>query len=199
MEEVGAECARADQVAQVLLRGRDQLRVDAIRRDRAEAADRLLLDRGQELSLEHERQRVDLVEEEAPAGGRLEQSRLRAARVREGARLEAEELRLEHGLGNGGAVDVDERAASPRAARVDQAGDEALARAGLTLDQDRRDVRAPGPVERREAPDLLPQGGERRGIADDRVGGMARHWSHVAATRGRAAISGRGRGPFVRE
>src|SRR5262249_55564710 len=155
--------ARADQLAQVLLRRGDELRVDAIGGDGTEAADRLLLDRGEQLPLEQERKRVDLVEEQAPARRRLEQARLGAPRGREGACLDAEEPRRGHGRGDGGAIDVDERATPPRAAGVDQAGDEPFAGSRLTLDEDGRDVWAPRPVEGGEAPDLLPEGRERRG------------------------------------
>ena len=51
------------------------------------------------------------------AVGGLEEPRLGLARVRERAALEAEQLRLEQGLGDRGAVDVDERPAGRGPAR----------------------------------------------------------------------------------
>ena len=48
-----------------------------------------------------------------------------------------EQLGLEQGLGNRGAVHLDERHGALRAAVVDGAGDELLARAGLAEDQHR--------------------------------------------------------------
>src|SRR6185369_11224826 len=113
-----------------------------------------------------ERQRVDLVEEERAARCHLEQARLGALRVREGAGLEAEELRLEHALGNGGAVDVDEARPHPRTARVQPPGDEPLAGAGLALEKDGRSGGARG-VEGGQMADLLAQVLDRRSGPDD--------------------------------
>src|SRR5262245_2991396 len=66
----------------------------------------------------------------------LDEPGLGAARVGEGPALVAEELGLEQGLGNGGAVDVDERAGAPRPSLVDRPGEQALARPGFAQDQD---------------------------------------------------------------
>ena len=68
----------------------------------------------------------------------LEQPGLGPARIGEGAPLVAEQLGLEQRLGDRRAVDVDEGAARARARAMDHAGDEALAGAGLALEQDRR-------------------------------------------------------------
>ena len=103
-----------------------------------------------------------------PARG-LEEAGLRALRVGEGAGLEAEELGLEHGLGDGGAVHVDERPARAAAALVDHARDQSLAGAGLPLEQHRRHVRSSRRVERRQVQDLRPERLDRRGSPDDRV------------------------------
>ena len=67
----------------------------------------------QELGLEAVGQQRHLVEEERAAVGHLEQPGLRLVRVRECPALEAEQLGLEQGLGEGGAVDVDERLLRP--------------------------------------------------------------------------------------
>ena len=59
----------------------------------------------------------------------------------EGASFVAEQLGLEQRVGEGGAVDRDERFAVARAAVVERAGDQLLAGAGLAEEQDRRVAR----------------------------------------------------------
>ena len=76
--------------------------------------------------------------------------------------LVAEELRFDELLGDGGAVDLDERLAGPQAVGVDGPGDELLARAALAVDQD-------GGVGRRDLEDLLPEVLDERVVADDLV------------------------------
>src|SRR5262249_60322710 len=83
------------------------------------------------LRLQGVREQADLVEEDRAAVGGLEQARLRLAGVRERAALEAEHLRLEQGLGNRRAVDVDERPGAPRAGGVKRPRQETLAGSGV--------------------------------------------------------------------
>ncbi len=115
MVEVGAEAAGADQLA----RGPAASRRSSLTSTRCGATaprrrTRLLLDRLQQLALERRAAaRRPRRGRGVPPDGRLEEARLGALRIGEGAGLEAEQLGLEHGLGNGGAVDVDERAAPP--------------------------------------------------------------------------------------
>ena len=71
--------------------------------------------------------------------GRLQEPRLRAPGVGEGAALEAEHFGLEQSLRNGGAVDVDERAVRPRTRSMNQPGQQSLARPGLALDEHGRE------------------------------------------------------------
>ena len=112
--EIRPEPPARHQLAQVALRGGDQLDVEPQRGHRAETPDALLLDHLEQLALERHRQRVDLVEEEGAARGRLEEPGLGAPRIGEGPGLEAEQLGLEHGLRNRRAVDVDEGSPCPR-------------------------------------------------------------------------------------
>jgi hypothetical protein len=56
------------------------------------------------------------------------------AGVGEGAAFEAEELGFEEGVRDGGAVEVDEGAGGAGAGAVEEAGEEALAGAGLAQD-----------------------------------------------------------------
>jgi hypothetical protein len=155
MVEVGAKRPGGDLGAQVLLRRRDQLHVDRRRAQRSEAADALLLDRLQHLALHRDRERVDLVEEERAAGGRLEKARLGALGVGERSRLETEQLRLQHRLGNRGAVHVDERPRRPRPAVVHDPSDEPLAGARLAFEEHGRDAPAARRVETDQARDLI--------------------------------------------
>src|SRR5438046_6771714 len=106
--------------------------------DRAVAADRwhgLLLDGPQELRLQPERPLADLVEEERPAVGRLEQAAARLAGAREGALPEAEQLRLEQLFRDRRAVHRDERLVAPSAREVERAREQLLANARLAVDQ----------------------------------------------------------------
>ena len=73
------------------------------------------------------------VEEQNAAVGALEKAGLGLAGVGEGATLEAEELGLEQGFGDGGAVDADEGALATGAFPVDQARNEPLPGAGFAL------------------------------------------------------------------
>jgi hypothetical protein len=102
--------------------------------------------------------------------GRLEEAGLGLARVGEGAPFEAEQLGLEQGLRDCSAVDLDERPRGPRAGPVNGAGHEPLARAGLPLDQKRRQAppldavgeqplhRGADGLDRRTLPEQLGQG-----------------------------------------
>jgi len=96
-------------------------------------AHRLLLQDAQELDLEVYRQLADLVEEEGAARRLLEEAAPVRVGVGEGALLVPEELGFEQVLGDGAAVDRDERTGLARRARVDGAGDELLARAALAV------------------------------------------------------------------
>src|SRR5690242_15478443 len=70
--------------------------------------------------------------------GGLQESRLRAPRVGEGALLEAEHLGFEQSFRNCGAVDVDEWALVARSRAMDLASQKPLAGSRLTFDQDGR-------------------------------------------------------------
>ena len=121
MVQIRPEPSARHQLAQVPLRGCDQLDVEPQRGHRAETPDALLLDHLEQLALERHRERVDLVEEEGAARRRLEEPGLGAPRIGEGPGLEAEQLGFEHGLWNRRAVDVDEGSPCPAAAGMDHA------------------------------------------------------------------------------
>src|SRR5262249_23995838 len=68
----------------------------------------------------------------------LDKPRLRLPRIGEGATLVSEQLGLEEGLGDGGAVHRDEPRARAGTAPVDYVSDQSFAGARLAGDQDRR-------------------------------------------------------------
>ena len=96
-----------------------------------------LLQHAQQLGLQLERQLADFVEEDGAVVGQLEPANLRAVGAGVGALLAAEQLALDQVGGEGGAVDGDERAVAARAAAMDGARQEFLARAGLAEEQHR--------------------------------------------------------------
>jgi len=136
--EVLAEAPLADRPAQVLVGRGEHPHVDRLVPRAAEPAHAALLERLQELGLERLGQEPDLVEEDRAAVRGLEEARLGAPRVGEGAALVAEHLGFEQGLGDRRAVDVHEGPIRARPGPMDHPGEQPLARAGLALDQDRR-------------------------------------------------------------
>ena len=104
---------------------------------RADRIDLAFLDRAQELDLRGQRQFADLVEEQRAAGGFDELAGMALGRAGERALLVAEQDRLDEVVGDGAAVDRDERLGAALAGAVDGARDQLLADAGLALDQHR--------------------------------------------------------------
>ena len=95
-----------------------------------------------------------------PGVGELETAGLGLRRAGEGALLVAEELAFNERRGQGGAVYRDERPVAPRAVRVERAGEQFLAGAGLAEEQD-------GRVRVGDLPDLLQSRPEGRASPDD--------------------------------
>ena len=110
--EILAEAAALDLVLEDAVRRGDDADVDLLGLAVADAEDDALLERAQQLHLEVERQLADLVEEERALVGRLELAGPRRDGARERALHVAEELALDEVLGDGAAVDDDERARS---------------------------------------------------------------------------------------
>src|SRR3989442_13788925 len=77
----------------------------------------------------------DLVEEDGAAVGGLELADLELVGTREGASLVTEQLALQELSRHGGAVDLDEWPSPARGEVVDRPGDQLLAGAGLTRDE----------------------------------------------------------------
>src|SRR5262245_12460643 len=101
----------------------------------AQALELAELKHAQELGLRGQRQLADLVEEQRPAPRELEPALLARVRAGERAALVTEQLRLEQRLGQGGAVDLDERHRPARRVVMNRMRDELLARAGLAAQE----------------------------------------------------------------
>src|SRR5204863_8632181 len=83
---------------------------------------------------------ADLVEEERPAVRGLKETRLRLACVGECASLVAEQLGFEQRLGDGGAVDGNERSVAARPGLMNRLREESLTRPRFTEEQDWREA-----------------------------------------------------------
>ena len=159
-EQIGAEPMLGDFLLEIPIRGGDHAHVDADVVRSAHALEALFLEESQQLGLKPGSHLADLVEEDRAAVGHFEKALLLQTRVGERAALVAEQLALEQLLGKRRARDVHERLGGPVARVVDDLGDQVLARAAFTSQQDRRRRAA------RDAGHQMTQGSDRRGIAD---------------------------------
>ena len=109
VEQVFAEAAVLHVGDQVAVGRGDQPHVDLDRLARADRLDLAFLDRAQELHLRGRRQFADLVEEQRAACGFDELADVAVGGAGEGALLVAEQDRLDEIVGDGAAIDRDER------------------------------------------------------------------------------------------
>ena len=133
--QILAKSARGDLGAQVAVGRRDHAHRRARVRRAAHRPHRLLVQRAQQLRLHAGRQLADLVEEQRAAVGLLEGARAIGHRAGERAAHVPEQLGLDQLVGDGAAVEHDERAVAARAVAVDRLGEQLLAGAGLAFDQ----------------------------------------------------------------
>ena len=115
--EVLAEAPGLDLRHQVAVGGGDDAHVGVLRAHLADALVAPLLQHAQQLALQLQRQLADLVEEQRAAVGGLEAPHAIARRARKRAAHVAEQLALRQLARDGGAVQLDERAARWRALR----------------------------------------------------------------------------------
>jgi hypothetical protein len=191
--EVAAEIAPRHHVGEVAVRRHEDARPELERARRAEPLETPLLQHPQELRLAREAELPDLVEQHRAALGGLEHPRARRERAGERAALVPEELALDQGLGDGGAVDHPERRPRARAGLVDEARDERLARAALAeqehggvaareLGNELRDALGRGRAAEealRAAHGELPKGGGLRFHAHERLDAHERRHAHA--------------------
>src|SRR5690606_4619072 len=167
--EVAAEPAFGDGALEVDAGRGDDADIDADGALAAEAADLAVLEGGEQLGLERERQFRDLVEEQRASGGLLEETAVRLLCAGEGAAGVAEELALEEGLRDAGAVDGDEGGAGAARRFVDRAREEPLAGPRLAGEED-------GCVDSGGTPAELPECGGSVARSEDAIEGV-----HVTA------------------
>ncbi|MEZ4388816.1 MAG: hypothetical protein R3D98_14830 [Candidatus Krumholzibacteriia bacterium] len=134
--EVFAEPALPHGHLEVAVGGRDDAQVDVALHRVAQAVEGALGQQAQQLGLGGHGQVAHLVEEEGAAVGRRGQSLAVGLRAAEGALDVAEELPLEHGVGDRGHVHGHERLVGAGALAVDQLRHHLLAGAGLAGQQD---------------------------------------------------------------
>jgi hypothetical protein len=166
--QVVAELARLDLLQQDLVGGGDEAHVDVDRADRADAPEALAVERREDLGLHQRVESAHLVEEHRTTVGGLDQPLLLAHGAGEGAALMAEQFRLPQLGWDGGAVDVDERVRGALRQLVDRARHQALAGAGLAVDQHRAGLA------RRDPFDHVAQRHDPRVFADQLVYGGGR-------------------------
>src|SRR5262249_10823441 len=141
-EQVPSELSLADRLFKWSVGGRHHPNVDLNAVVAAETLERVPFEDAQELGLRARRHLADLVQEDGPAVGRLELADHLLGRPGESPPLVAKQLAFEERLGDGRAVERNERTVAPGAAVVDRSRDQFLARPAFAADQDRG--RGPG-------------------------------------------------------
>ena len=182
VEKIFAELLFLHRRFQVAMRGGDDAHVHRDRFLAAQALEASFLQHAQQFHLRARGQVADFIEEDRAAVGLLEAAD--AARVRAGERAAfvAEEFALQQRLGDGGAVDGDERLLRAVAVLVDGARDQFLAGAGFAAD---------------EHGDRL--GGDAANLLVDRLHGAAVADDSVARRRGAAHFHRLGHQPAAGE
>ena len=133
--QIAAELAGVGHRGEVAVRRRDEAHVGGQRLAPADALELALLDEPQQLALQRQRQLADLVEEQRAAVRGLDLADHPAVGAGVRAALVAEQLALDERGRQRRAVDVDERRLAARAVDVDRAREQALAGAGLAVEQ----------------------------------------------------------------
>ncbi|ALC15448.1 hypothetical protein DSOUD_0660 [Desulfuromonas soudanensis] len=134
--EVVAEGFIFHPLDEVLVGRRDDPHVDLDVLGAADAAEGALLEDSQELGLHAEVHVADLVEEDGPAVGGLEETLFHRLGVGESPLFVPHQLAFKKRLGDGGAVDGHEGFVGPGAFVMNGLGDQLLAGAALPLNQD---------------------------------------------------------------
>jgi hypothetical protein len=136
VEEVFAELALVDHLLKVVVGGSNEAEVDLARTLGADTLDGLFLEDAEQLALEEEWERADLVEEEGAAVGEFNLPGMGGVGSGEGTFFVAEELGLHEGFGEGSAVDADEGLVAAWAEVDDGACGELFAGAALSAEED---------------------------------------------------------------
>jgi len=145
VEQIGAKSAGAHLVAQALIAGRDQTKLDAPRPRAAERVHLSALQHAQQIRLQIHRHLRDLIEKQSAAAGALNLAdHAGAPGTGEGTLDVAEEFARQKLARQAATVERNERGLRVRAARVNGARKDLLSDTGLPLQQERRvDPREP--------------------------------------------------------
>src|SRR5581483_10993108 len=134
--KVLAEVAFAHCLLEIAIRSGNDAHVYLHVAHAADTTDDLVFKHAQQFGLEQAGELADFVKEQRAAVGHFEQTLLHRLGVGEGALFVAEEFGFHQRLGDGGAVDGDERLLLARALVMNGFGDQVLAGAALALNQD---------------------------------------------------------------
>ena len=137
VEQILPEAASLHLAGQVTVGGGHQPHINAHLARAAQAHQRALLQRAQQLGLHGQRQLAHFVQKNGAAVRLLEPACTRLACTGERPALMTEEFRLEQRVGNGRAVHFDERPVAPPAGQVQRACKQLFARARFTQQQHR--------------------------------------------------------------
>ncbi|GBC82933.1 hypothetical protein HRbin10_02071 [bacterium HR10] len=135
VEEIEPEPPGLDGLLQVHVRGGDDAHVGLDDLIPADARELAILKHAQELDLRARTQLADLIQKERAAVGLLELPDATRAGVGEGPALMPEQLRLQQGLRQRAAVDLDERLIGATAVVMNEVGDQLLPHAGFSLQE----------------------------------------------------------------
>ncbi len=161
MKQIVAKPTALDVVVDVATCGGDDADVDVNPLVAADVPDLGALDRPQQLPLEVEGKIAELVEQQRAVVSLLEEPHACCHCTGEGPAFVPEELGLDDVRRHGRAVEDDERAFGARTLLVKRAGDDLLARARLTLDQDGDGRRGKALEQWEESPHCTTLGQER--------------------------------------
>ncbi len=158
MVEIGPELTLGDASLQICLGGCDELDVDRVLHNGAQPPHAFGLDDGEQLALQRQGERVDLVQEQGASRGCFKEARFGPLGIGEGAGLEAKQLRLQQRLRDGGAVHLKKRPLRPWAAIMNDPRHQPLPGASFPMQQHGGDERIAEGVERHQMAKLRAQG-----------------------------------------
>src|SRR5262249_39680195 len=136
--EIEPERTLLHSLSEIAIGGRDHTHVNLYILGASQAAEALVFQHAQQLRLQLHRKFPDLVEEYGTAARHLQDPQLLRTGVRERALFISEQLALEQGVRNRGAVDGQKRTMLPAAVGVNESRDHVLAGSALAFEKDRR-------------------------------------------------------------
>ena len=155
--QVGPKLTGAELLTQVGIGRGDEFHIHGPLGECPQAAHLLALDGGQQLALQRQGHGVDLVQKQGATDGSLEQPGLGTFGIGKCPCLKTKQFGFEHGLGQGRAVDFQEWPAGTWATVVYDTCHQALAGAGLALEQQRGHRRVAWRIKAHELLNLCPQ------------------------------------------